>query len=351
MQVSKKNIFILSAGLVLAVVFIWLAFRGLALRDLLESMVSVSAWALILALLFYILEQILRIWRWQWQMRPFNASLSLKDCAAPYLLSLAANHFIPVRIGDLFRIFAYHTRLKVSPSQSAGVILVERVVDLLVYLFFFCVGLKAVNLTMVPRSYISGALYLAVILSALLFVAVVFSKQAGNILDTMLSAGVLKKWGMILKIREWFKQFFEALSLMGKPAYMIKLFVFSLLLWMVEVFMFFVIARDLFASMTVVGSMFAFSVGALCGVLPTAPGMIGTLDYFLMFGVMACGMKRVSAVSFAILTHAYFFFVALIIAVYYLFIRESRKIIGSVIFKAARDSSKANLNSQGAVDG
>jgi hypothetical protein len=62
------------------------------------------------------------------------------------------------------------------------------------------------------------------------------------------------------------------------------------------------------------GPYLSLACGALSNVLPSAPGMIGTLDYFLTLGVIGYGMERTSAVAFALLIHIIFLGFSAIVA-------------------------------------
>ena len=110
-----------------------------------------------------------------------------------------------------------------------------------------------------------------------------------------------------------------------------KLSLLSLSIWFVEGFMCVIIARDIAPSIKIIGPFFAVALGALSTAFPTVPGMIGTLDYFLMIGIMAYGASRITAASFAIIIHAYFLLFSLAILLYYFFNVQTSKTLLNMI--------------------
>lgn len=319
-----RNFISISFGVLFAMIFAYFAFHGLDISKLQETVMSLQAVTLVAALCLYALEHFFRLIRWWKMMRELNGGLSLKDCAAPYFISVSVNHLVPIRIGDLIRIFTYRKTINIQPSKRAGIVMVERVIDFLVFLIFFYAGLLRMKADIIPIAYINSAIVLTIISLFTLLIVLFFSNYVRKACFYFLDVDVLKRLVITAKIREWTGQFFDSLTAVGSPRFVIKLFLISFIMWLTETGMFFVVIRDISPGINPLASFFAFAVAALSSVFPAAPGMIGTLDYFLMLGVLAYGMKRVAAASFAVVIHVYFLVSALAIAVYYFFDAECR---------------------------
>ena len=85
-----------------------------------------------------------------------------------------------------------------------------------------------------------------------------------------------------------------------------NLFILSLIIWGMEGTMALILAWGIDPSIGALGPYLSLACGALANFLPSAPGMLGTLDYFLERGVLGYGMNESSAAAFAILVHAVF---------------------------------------------
>src|SRR3954468_10065094 len=124
-------------GLAITVVFTMLVLSRLPLAELPQHLASVNGLYAVPALACVVLGYSSRILRW-WRMLHATAKdLRWKDVAAPFMIGIAANNVLPLRAGDILRLFAFSGRPGAEPTRVGGTLIVERLLDLLVLLFIF----------------------------------------------------------------------------------------------------------------------------------------------------------------------------------------------------------------------
>ena len=135
---SSRNLLKTIPGLLISAFFLWYTFRGISFNQILALRCGHPAW--ILGVLgFTFASYTLRCVRWT-QMMP-RAARSLRAhflvCARVLMTSLAANNILPLRIGDIMRIFTYADDLGASPSVILSTVILEKLLDIFVLVLMF----------------------------------------------------------------------------------------------------------------------------------------------------------------------------------------------------------------------
>src|ERR1700687_186744 len=103
---SNRNLLKTIPGLLISGFFLWYTFRGISFNQILSLRAVHPAWGLGI-LGFTLASYPLRCVRWSHMMprgiRSIRAHLLV--CARVLITSLAANNILPLRIGDVMRIF------------------------------------------------------------------------------------------------------------------------------------------------------------------------------------------------------------------------------------------------------
>lgn len=243
-----------------------------------------------------------RIVRWQRMLRLAGAPISVRGCARPLLVGFALNNLLPLRAGDVARVFAFRDAIGLPASRILASLLIERLLDLLTLL-----ALLALAALALPRAGAAGwvveILFAAALLLLLLVVAVFAVMLSGR---SRVSAW-LGRLGTRLPGRfsnvaaGGLEQLRTALALISHPGALAGATGLSLLAWLLESGVFLLTALAL--AQPAQGAWFAMAAGNLGTLLPGAPGHLGTFDYFAMQGLMAFGADATPAAAFALIAH------------------------------------------------
>lgn len=122
--------FVLGAGI------LWWMYRGTDWSDFNALVFHEMNWGwMLLSLLFGIVPQIARAWRWRMALAPLGEDARRSSCTDAIFMSYAASLVVP-RIGEITRCGTLKKVDGVSFSKSLGTVVTERIVDSLLMLLF-----------------------------------------------------------------------------------------------------------------------------------------------------------------------------------------------------------------------
>ncbi|MEG9436000.1 flippase-like domain-containing protein [Edaphobacter sp. HDX4] len=294
-QTRSRNLAKTIPGLLVSAFFLWYTFRGIhpsAFRAL--SLVHPVWIAGVIG--FTLVGYTLRCVRWARMLQSTNARFA--TCARVLMISLAANNIMPLRIGDIMRIFTYAPDLGVAPSAIFSTVILEKLLDV------FVVGLIFVR-TMgadLPRNIRNGA-------DAALLVSV------AGLLVLMFGAGKLEmpvrrffsalpRNKLVDKLEHWLLLAITTLRQMGVRGNVVLLLQ-SFVIWFCEG-MIFVSAIHLVGLQTdMLGPWEAVSFANLSYMLPSSPGAIGPFEWAVKTALASHGTPRAMAAVFGLAIHAW----------------------------------------------
>ena len=291
-------------GLAVAATFLGLTFFRLEWHTVQTAIVAARSGPLLLGLASLTAGFSIRILRWWWMLRVLEPGLPLRNCARPFLISLAINNTVPLRAGDVLRTVGFRHELRSPPMRILGTLVIERLLDLFTLLAFFFAGLLSVAAGAFPPSLFRASLAMAACCLLSLMTFILWPDRLRQGLAWLSSRPwVSPRWSV--RLDAWVEQLFETLSLLRLPKLALQLLGLSILTWAFEGGLFACVAWSLQASAHPMGPWFALSTGTLATLIPGSPGHLGTFDYFAMLGLIAYGAKRTMAAVFALLVHVF----------------------------------------------
>lgn len=291
-------------GVLVACVFLSLIFRRVDWASVSAAWRAASPGPLLLALAALAADMSVRTFRWWWMLRALEPDLPLRSCFRPFILSLAVNNTMPLRAGDMVRALGFRDALRSSPARVVGTLVIERVLDMLVLLVFFFLGLLGAAGAFPPAVVKTSTALGAACVAAILFL-VIAPRPLRALLEAVLRRTPLAERPFGRKLHEAADHFFETIQLVQSPARALQLVGLSLVAWVLEGAVFACVAWSLHTAVLPLGPWFSLATGTLATLLPSSPGYVGTFDYFAMLGLTAYGATRAAAAAFALLVHVF----------------------------------------------
>lgn len=290
-----------AAGLAVAAAFVWLLARRVEWSVVWRALGSAAPGPLLLGLALFAAALGVRVIRWWWMLRALEPALDPGACVRPFLASLALNNTLPFRAGDVVRAFGFRRALRSPPGRVLGTLAIERVLDLLVLLAIFFLGLLGVASGVFPRGYVAAGAAAGALALGALAAFVLAPGAVARALDRLRA----RRGGHPLAARALGAagHFMEALGALQSPARALQLLALSALAWLLEGSLYAGVAWSLHVGGAPLAPWFALATGTLATLLPSSPGYIGTFDYFAMLGLAAYGADRSVAAAFALLVH------------------------------------------------
>jgi hypothetical protein len=286
-------------GLLISAFFLWYTFRGISFQQIAALRFVHPIW-IIGVLAFTLLSYTLRCVRWT-QMMPRNGrplGTHFATCARVLMTSLAANNILPLRIGDVMRIFTYSRDLEASPSTILSTVILEKLLDIFVLVLIF---VSTVGSIATPRLRLIADISLAISATGLLVLLVAARPLQAPVqrLFTRLPANpTLEKaeHGILLAL--------EATGRLGVLESLLLLLQ-TIIIWTCEGMIFLSAILLVGISADRIAPWLAVSFANLSYLIPSSPGAIGPFELAVKTSLLNHGANHGEAAVFGLAIHAW----------------------------------------------
>jgi glycosyltransferase 2 family protein len=324
MNRRTKSIIRYSISFVFALVFLYLAFRGVKLSDLWTSLKGANYWWISLLIPLNILQNWIRAERWSHLLAPIKSPISKRNLFSGIMIGYAINNVLP-RVGEIVRPYIVGRREGISISSTLGTVIVERILDFISFYFIVCIVLSLYpesldsfvdNPAVMRPVFLLGSVALLAVFILFFFKAEAFFRFIAKI-----KRFAPKKYaGKIDKKLESFYTGFAVSKMRGK--FGVILFQ-SFMIWGVNALIMFVPFQafsDLIRpDLNFGASIVLLVISSIAWILP-APGAMGTYHSFLTIAMVKLyHVNMTTALSYAIVTHEVGYIVIIVIGAYYYF--------------------------------
>jgi uncharacterized membrane protein YbhN (UPF0104 family) len=282
-------------GLAISAFFLWYTFKGISFAEI-ESLRLVAPLWILGVLGFTAASYTLRCVRWTRMMRPTGARFGA--CARVLMTSLAANNILPLRIGDIMRVFTYAGDLGTAPSVILSTVILEKLLDILILVIMFVATMGSLATARYRTIAYTSLAISSVGLLVLLFGArlllprltALFRRFPGN--------------AKVAKLEHWVVLAFDATARIGVAGSLVLL-VQSAVVWTCEG-MIYASALKLFGIPTDrIGPWLAVSFANLSYLVPSSPGAIGPFELAVKSSLVNHGAAQSQAALFGLALHAW----------------------------------------------
>ena len=287
-------------GLSISAFFLWYTFRGISFAQIRSLRLIHLPW-LIGVLGFTAASYTLRCVRWTRMLRSTGAGFPV--CARVLMTSLAANNILPLRIGDIMRVFTYAGDIGASPSVLLSTVILEKLLDIFILVLLF-VRFMGPNVSL--RSRVLAECLLAFSTVGLLVLLLGARTLEGRLRSLFLR---LPHKPILTKVEHWLLLALDSIRQIGLSGSLLLLLQ-SAVIWCCEG-MIFVSAAYLVgltgagASLSPVGPWQAVSVANLSYLIPSSPGAIGTFEWAVKTSLTSHGAPVSQAALFGLALHAW----------------------------------------------
>ena len=288
-------------GLLISLIFLFLALRGLQFDILWETIQNAAVWWLIPAVLVYFLAVWARAWRWHFLLIPIQ-SISTKEIFPILTIGYMGNNIFPARAGELVRSILLKRKHGISISASLATILVERIFDGIVVLGFIFLNLGTVISSGDYQFIIFWGSAFFISALAIVFLIALFPLKARRILKKITTWLVPTRWREGLT--DFLDRFIGGLSSLRSPSALLMVITSSIVIWTIESTVYWLVMRAFPFEVSFLNLVFMNGVVNLATTLPSAPGYIGTFDAPGIALLKALGVEGAIAAGYTLVLHA-----------------------------------------------
>lgn len=285
MQKKHLHLFI---GLIIIILSLFYAFKGVKLSELKDAFLTVRYVYLIPALVLILSSYWLRAVRWRYLVCSVKKDVKTAELYSPMMVGYMAN-MLPARAGEFVRAYLLSKRTGINLSSSFATIFIERLFDLMVVLvliawvLFFMSDIVTANNSssandILEKVRIFGTLTFVLCLFILLFSALLqFRNEWAMAIVGFFLKPLPKHWGE--KIIAMVHSFTEGLSIIKDKRGFMATVILSFLIWGIFVVTYYplYLAFDIQAHLPVVSSLvfLCLAVAVFITIMPT-PGFLGS---------------------------------------------------------------------------
>lgn len=302
------------AGVAIAACGVWIFSKQVNLATMLHQVHSTPLWKIIAAILLNPATLLLRSWRWK-VMLPRRSGCSKEGLFPLVVIGFMVNNILPARIGEAARAGLLWRRNRFTIAESIGSLLVERLLDVLVYVSFLFIpilllpqlsGLQGYGILLAAG--FSGVL----VLFALYALRPAIVKQAGRWCILKLPQGVRTS------VTSIGRELISNVDWLAAPRQTMAVILLSILTLLCQIGMLQVLGFGIerFGFFT---SMFGVAFAAIGAAIPLAPGYVGTLHAMLLQGLGMTGISAEKAGAVVVMYHATGYVTITLLGIFFFF--------------------------------
>ena len=309
-------------GVLISVVFIWLALRGLPLNQFWGVVQSANYWWIIPGVAVYFVAVWARAWRWHYLLRPIK-DIPTRTVFPITTIGYMGNNIYPARAGEVLRAVILKRRENVSISASLATIVVERIFDGVVMLGFVFVNLPELAKLTSNSGFVGNIQQVAVIGTAVFFGALIIFLLAAMFPNVTVRIG---GWFIDRVLPERTRsqatslmhRFLDGLASLRSPLNILMVFVTSIIIWLLETGKYWFVMHAFNFQVSFFALMLMNGIVNLATTIPSAPGYIGTFDAPGIAVLTAYGVPQAVAAGYTLVLHVALWLPITLVGAYFL---------------------------------
>jgi hypothetical protein len=309
-------------GVLISVLFIWLALRGLRLDRFWDAVRSANYWWLLPGIAIYFVAVWARAWRWHYLLHPIK-SVPTGSMFPITAIGYMGNNIYPARAGEVLRAVVLKRREGVPISASLATIIVERIFDGVVMLGFVFANLPELARLTSSSGFVGNIEQLALIGTGVFALALVIFLLAAMFPSASLKLGGwfigrLLPGGLRERALQLMHRFLDGLAALRSPFGIFMVFLTSVVIWLLETGKYWFVMHAFNFSVSFFALMLMNGIVNLATTIPSAPGYIGTFDAPGIAVLVAYGVDQATAAGYTLVLHVALWLPITLLGAYFL---------------------------------
>jgi hypothetical protein len=296
-------------GILVSLLCLYLAARGIEWENLLEALGQVRYEWLLPALGLLVLAMIGRAYRWQLTFYPHRPPRTVRLFN---LLNIGylVNTVTPMRLGDILRGYLCAELEGLNVVRVLSTIVLERIADTLAIVFLLASLIPFVSL---PSQLFRPALWVGLVSlagGALLVLVVLRRSQALQLFDRVaLRVRFLQREGL----RRSVGAAVDGLATLRSWRTTVGVAIWSLVIWLGTALQFYVVMWAMGLRLPAAAALLVVCLTSLGMVVPSSPGYVGVFEYLCVVSLSLFGVTKEVALGYALVLHALAYLVPILL--------------------------------------
>lgn len=292
-----KNVYFL--GMIISLVLIFLVFRKVDIKDVFATFLKLNYFYVAIFICGIISNFYLKAYRWRAIFKDAN-NISLSRFTHFFVVGMMGNSTLPLRMGEMIRGFLVSRKLGINKSSVFATIFAERVFDMTALLFLFLVIIVTGVVSDIPVAVRKTAFVMIIFVLSCFILLIVSSRRKNNIMT------IVKKIPFVSsreKLVERIHSFIEGLHVLRHDRHVMKLAFLSILIWLFEGFLYYILAIAFGFKIGIFGGIFVMIAICIGIMLPSAPGSVGVYEASAVAALVIIGVAKHEALAYAMFDH------------------------------------------------
>ncbi len=289
---TRRHLLRIVFGLVLSAICLYFSMREVTVGELMAELAGAEHLYLIPAMVAVIVSLVVRAHRWQLILAPIKR-VPFGSAFSAVSIGFMANNVLPMRAGEVVRAVVIGRKESISRSAALATVAVERVFDVLALVGILAIGAVTHGLPSEIHTPLRVFAVVSVAVLAALAVVARRTESTGSVVRVL--PGGTSRWGD--RVARLLDSFRNGLEILRSPRVTVFCLLESVGVWICYMAAYhwsleaFALDLPLGAPLLLVGVV---SIGVM---LPSAPGYLGTMQYFFTLAVEPFGVDEKVAVS------------------------------------------------------
>lgn len=288
-------------GLVISVVFLYLALKGLRLQDVWETLHTANYWWLIPGVVVYFMAVGFRSWRWGYVLRPIQP-VSARRLFPIVVIGYMGNNVYPARAGEFIRAYILWKKAGINVGSTLTTAVLERIFDGLMMLLFVFIALPFAPLPEALSRYMPILTALMVGASGIFFMLAIFPNLTRRLYTWVIEHVVPTRFRS--PVHNLADGVLSGLQVLRSVRAVFVVFGVTLIIWLLETVKYWLVMHCFDFRVSFLALMLVNGVVNLATIIPSAPAYLGTFDKAGSEVMMRFGVSQTVGTSYILLLHA-----------------------------------------------
>lgn len=306
-------------GIAISIALLAFLFRAVDPAELIRAFRGIQGIWLIPAVALTLLSYLVRAVRWKYLLSPLKQT-SFSNRVSATLIGYMANNLLPARLGELVRAYVLGEREGIGTGAVVATLVIDRLADGFTVLLLLVTavltlrlppGSEAAQQGLVAGGYLTLGLYLAVVVFLVLL--------RRNTIETIrLLERLLRPFpGRVAeKVIPFLGAFIDGARITPHWRERLALVVTSVVIWVLAFLPIHCVLRAFGLDFPLSVSLFILVLLVFAVMVPASPGFVGTYHAACMYGLVALGVPKGTALSVAIVIHGIGFFPVIVVGLF-----------------------------------
>ncbi|WP_304353229.1 lysylphosphatidylglycerol synthase transmembrane domain-containing protein [Brachyspira innocens] len=300
MNKTHKTIIQVIVGIVISIICLYFAFRGINIKESLEVVKNINVLYFVISLILSVVIISLRGLRWECFI-PLKKHIKKRTVVMATYIGYMGNNILPAKLGEVARAYILGVKEDVSKSALIASVVTERLFDVITGGVILC--LSVIFIPNLPQTvtYAAIALFVLSIVGFLVLIFLVWKRDfAHKVFHKVF--GILPK-NIGDKLILFSCNFIDGIGFKNDAKHIFLIFFYTILYLIGQILTisFLLMAFDIKASPII--ALFMFAVGGFGFAVPSAPSGIGPFEWAIIFGLSLIGVDRTVAAPYALVYH------------------------------------------------